>query len=121
MRFVLACYGSRGDVEPCVAVGRELIRRGHDVRMVVPPDLVGLTESVGISAVACGEDMSLVLDAHRNFWSSFFRNPWRIRELIRSRRAVGASIFRSWEEMGTTLKSLADGVDLIFTGLNWHR
>lgn len=38
MKFVLAGYGSRGDVEPCVAVGRELARRGHDVRMAVPPN-----------------------------------------------------------------------------------
>jgi UDP:flavonoid glycosyltransferase YjiC (YdhE family) len=120
MRFVLGCYGSRGDVEPCVAVGRELLRRGHDVRMVVPPDLVGLAESVGVSAVACGEDMQAVLDAHRSFWTSLFRSPWRTRELIRSRRAVGQAIFRSWEEMGTTLTSLADGVDLIFTGLNFE-
>ena len=51
MKFVLACYGSRGDVEPCVAVGRELLRRGHDVRMAVPPDLVGFAESAGLAAV----------------------------------------------------------------------
>jgi UDP:flavonoid glycosyltransferase YjiC (YdhE family) len=31
MKFVVAGYGSRGDVEPCVAVGRELLRCGHDV------------------------------------------------------------------------------------------
>ncbi|MGO9286502.1 glycosyltransferase, partial [Mycobacterium sp.] len=37
MKFVLASYGSRGDIEPCAAVGRELLRRGHDVRMAVPP------------------------------------------------------------------------------------
>ena len=41
MKFVLAFYGTRGDVEPGVAVGRELLRRGHDVRIAVPPDLVG--------------------------------------------------------------------------------
>ncbi|EUA63464.1 glycosyltransferase family 28 N-terminal domain protein [Mycobacteroides abscessus 1948] len=28
MKFVLASYGTRGDIEPCAAVGRELIRRG---------------------------------------------------------------------------------------------
>ncbi|WP_233148099.1 hypothetical protein, partial [Mycobacterium sp. IS-836] len=28
MKCVLASYGTRGDVEPCVAVGRELLRRG---------------------------------------------------------------------------------------------
>ena len=41
MKFVLACYGARGDVEPSVAVGRELLRRGHDVRIALPPNLVG--------------------------------------------------------------------------------
>lgn len=71
MKFVLGCYGSRGDVEPCVAVGRELVRRGHDVRMAVPPDLVGFAEAAELAAVACGADVHSVLDAHRNFWTSF--------------------------------------------------
>src|ERR1700734_2312840 len=30
MKFVLASWGSRGDVEPNLAVGRELVRRGDD-------------------------------------------------------------------------------------------
>jgi glycosyl transferase family 28 len=47
MKFVLASYGTRGDIEPSAAVGRELLRRGHEVRMGVPPDLVGLVESAG--------------------------------------------------------------------------
>ena len=45
MKFVLAGYGVRGDVEPCAAIGRELLRRGHEVRMAVPPDLVAFAES----------------------------------------------------------------------------
>ncbi|MGN6337635.1 glycosyltransferase [Mycobacterium sp.] len=120
MKVVLACYGSRGDVEPCVTVGRELLRRGHDVRMVVPPDLVGFAESAGLVAVACGVDLQVVLDAHRNFWAGLFRHPWRIRELIRSRREVGNPIFRCWEQMSATLVSLADGTDLLFSGLNFE-
>ena len=48
MKFVLATWGSRGDVEPNLAVGRELVRRGHDVCMAVPPDLVGFTEAAGV-------------------------------------------------------------------------
>ena len=31
MKFVLAVHGTRGDVEPCAAVGMELQRRGHKV------------------------------------------------------------------------------------------
>ncbi len=40
MRFVLAVHGTRGDVEPCAAVGLELQRRGHEVQMAVAPNMV---------------------------------------------------------------------------------
>jgi len=56
MKFVLAGYGSRGDVEPCAAVGRELLSRGHHVHLAVPPNMLGLVESVGLAAVAYGPD-----------------------------------------------------------------
>ena len=56
MKLVLACYGSRRDVVPGVAVGGELLRRGHEVRMAVPPDLVGFAEAAGLAAVAYGPD-----------------------------------------------------------------
>ena len=52
MKFALAIHGTRGDVEPCAAVGLELVRRGHEVRMAVPPNLVGFVESAGLAAVA---------------------------------------------------------------------
>jgi vancomycin aglycone glucosyltransferase len=56
MKFVMAAYGSRGDVEPCAAVAVELLRRGHDVRMAVPPEMLGFVESAGLSGIACGPD-----------------------------------------------------------------
>ena len=83
MKFVLATYGARGDIEPSVAVGRELLRRGHDVRMAVPPDLVGFVEAAGLPAVAYGPDSQAVMDATGKTSRCYFRNPWRIQELIR--------------------------------------
>ena len=56
MKFALAAHGTRGDVEPCAAVGLELLRRGHEVRMAVPRNLVGFVESAGLAAVAYGPD-----------------------------------------------------------------
>lgn len=117
MKFVVACYGTRGDVEPSAAVGCELLRRGHDVQMAVPPDLVGFIESVGLPAAAYGPDLQAILAAHRNFYTFFFRNFWRIREVRRLSREAWEPRLRSWDEMGTMLASLADGADLLFTGL----
>ncbi len=120
MKFVLASWGSRGDVEPNLAVGRELARRGHDVCMAVPPDLVGFTESAGVAAVGFGPEAQSILDAHRDYWTCFFSHPWRIRQLIRSRLDIAGPLIRGWQEMSTTLMSLADGADLLFTGINFE-
>jgi UDP:flavonoid glycosyltransferase YjiC (YdhE family) len=112
MKFVLASWGTRGDVEPCAAVGRELLRRGHEVRMAVAPDVVGFAESAGLAAVAYGPDMQTVADARRG-WTRFFRTPWRIRDLSRLTREIQESYNECWGEGSATLTSLADGADLL--------
>jgi UDP:flavonoid glycosyltransferase YjiC (YdhE family) len=58
MKFVVASYGTRGDIEPCAAVGLELQRGGHEVQMAVPPNVIGFVESAGLSAVADGNQDS---------------------------------------------------------------
>jgi UDP:flavonoid glycosyltransferase YjiC (YdhE family) len=120
MKIVVACYGTRGDIEPGVAVGRELLRRGHEVRMAVPPDMVGFVEAAGLAAVAYGLDTRAQIDMHRDFWTRLLRNFWRIRDLIRLWREVWEPGIQSMEEMSTTLTSLADGADLLFTGISFQ-
>jgi UDP:flavonoid glycosyltransferase YjiC (YdhE family) len=115
MKFVLACYGTRGDVEPCAAIGRELLRRGHEVRMAVPPDLVGFVESAGLAAVAYGPDARTWQDVHRDFLTHIFRNFWKIQDLIRLGREDWELFTQCSEEISTTLTSLADGADLLLT------
>ena len=115
MKFVLASWGSRGDVEPSVAVGRELLRRGHEVRMAVSPDLVGFAESAGLAAVAYGPDLQAPLEGYRDFWARFFRNFWRIQDLIKLWRELWLPINQRWAEGSTTLTSLADGADVLVT------
>ena len=117
MKFALACYGTRGDVEPSVAVGRELLRRGHDVCMAVPPDLVSFAEAAGLATVPYGPIVEALLneDFVRNLWTQLFRNP------IRSLRELWEPIARYWGETSATLTSLADGADLLSTGLNFEQ
>ena len=85
--------------------------------MAVPPDLVGFVEAAGLAAVAYGLDTQAVLGDYRNFWTSYFRNFWRIQDLIRLWREVWEPFTRCWREASTTLTLLADGADLLFTSL----
>lgn len=113
MKFVLTCYGTRGDVEPPVAVGRELLRRGHDVRMAVPPDLVDFVEAAGPSAVGFGPDLRSFVDSVHNTW----KNRSRIKDQVRLWRESRQRHARCWMQMSTTLMALADGADVLLTGL----
>jgi UDP:flavonoid glycosyltransferase YjiC (YdhE family) len=104
MKVVLASYGTRGDVEPFATVGRELLRRGHDVCMAVPPNMVGFLETVGFAAVAFGpEPLSSV----------------RSRTVEDPASAMAEQVeylSRAMAEWGTTLTALANGADLLTTG-----
>lgn len=117
MEFVLASYGTRGDVEPCAALGRELAFRGHIVRMAVPPDQVSLVESAGLEAVAYGRDSQAVLksDFFQNLWKGFPRNLWT-KELVRSWQETVHIVEEHWPELSRTLTLLADKADMLVSG-----
>lgn len=107
----MASYGTRGDVEPSTAVGRELERRGHEVRLAVPPNLVSLVESAGLEAFAYGPDQQ------QGFWDvDFLRKFWKVREVTDSWRETQELLEVSLGEMSKTLVTLAEGADLLFTG-----
>ncbi|MBV8863437.1 MAG: glycosyltransferase [Mycobacterium sp.] len=115
MRFVVAGFGCRGDVEPCVAMGLELSRRGHDVCLAVPPNMLGFTESAGLAGVAYGpdsrEEMNPASVLVRDLGPKM-KNPLSVLpEVIEHVTQVKA-------EKGATLTALADGADLIVAGFN---
>lgn len=111
MKFALAGYGTRGDVEPATAIARELLRRGNEVRLAVPPNLVPLVESAGLSAAAYGPDQQ------DGFWDTDFTAKfWNFPEVRRRWREAQEMLVRSWAEMSATLTPLSEGADLVFTG-----
>ncbi|MBY0440531.1 MAG: glycosyltransferase [Mycobacteriaceae bacterium] len=110
MKFVLAAHGTRGDIEPVAAVGLELLRRGHQVRMAVPPNLVGFVESAGLTAVPYGPDSQQQLDAFSDVWQA-----WRPQNPITLIRTSSEYFSLGWAEMSTTLTALAAGADLLLT------
>jgi len=116
MKFVLAAHGTRGDIEPCAAVGVELRRRGHEVRLAVPPNLVDFVESAGLSAVAYGPDTREQIVAV----ADFIHNAFKIQNPVNLVRAGKELFVEGWAEMSRTLTSLADGADLLVTGQTYH-
>jgi vancomycin aglycone glucosyltransferase len=115
MKFVVAGYGSRGDVEPCAAAALELLRRGHDVRMAVPPNMLDFIESAGLAGVAYGpdsrEEMNPASDLVGNFLPKM-KNPLSVvPEVVEHVTQVKV-------EKGATLTALANGVDLVLAGFN---
>ncbi|WP_431230963.1 glycosyltransferase [Mycolicibacterium psychrotolerans] len=120
MKLVLAFYGTRGDVDPGIALGRELMRRGHDVLMAAPPDLTDSVEAVGLPAVAYGPDTRVWLEDTRDFWGYFFRNFWKVRDVQRYFRESREPGTRAWGEMSRTLVSVAGDADLLVTGISYE-
>ena len=63
MRITLLTYGSRGDVEPFVALGVGFMRAGHSVRLAAPVVFEQLVSSHGVDFVGLpGDPDGLVQD-----------------------------------------------------------
>ncbi|GAA3443303.1 glycosyltransferase [Planomonospora venezuelensis] len=57
MRVLLSTIGSRGDVQPLVALASELRGLGQEVRMCVPPDFRDWIDGLGIPVVPIGPEL----------------------------------------------------------------
>ena len=115
MRYAIAVHGTRGDVEPCAAVALELRRRGHEISVAVPPNLVGFAESVGLSpAVPYGPD------SQRQLETDIFRDWWKPRNPLATLRDARRYVTDGWAQMSETLTALASDADLILTGTTYQ-
>lgn len=57
MRILLSTIGSRGDVQPLVALGLQLKEFGQEVHMCVPPDFRDWIEGLGMTVTPIGPEL----------------------------------------------------------------
>lgn len=57
MRVLLSTVGTRGDVQPLIALAEAVRARGHVVRLCVPPNFTAWAAAHGFEAVAVGIEM----------------------------------------------------------------
>jgi UDP:flavonoid glycosyltransferase YjiC (YdhE family) len=110
MKIVIIGYGSRGEAEPFIVVGRELLRRGHEVRMAVPPNMIDFVESLGLVPTAYGPDSRQATNVIHPVAGMPFTNPF---EMV---SRITEDITQMKTAKSKTLMSLAEGADLIVAG-----
>lgn len=59
MRALLSAVGTRGDIQPILAVAQSLRKLGHEVRLCVPPNFLPWAAELGFEAVEVGVEMRL--------------------------------------------------------------
>jgi vancomycin aglycone glucosyltransferase len=57
VRILLSTIGSRGDVQPLVALALQLKSHGHEVRLCVPPDFREWIDSFGVPVIPIGPEV----------------------------------------------------------------
>jgi vancomycin aglycone glucosyltransferase len=81
MRILLATHGTRGDVQPIVALGMALKARGHVIQLVVPANFVAWVRGFGLDAQSDGIDVETLLRASGAGLQTL---SWQMRYLLRN-------------------------------------
>src|SRR5690242_13190998 len=110
MRVVLAAVGTRGDVQPALALALELQKLGHAVRLCISPNFVNWARSLGLDAVPMGVEMRAPAN------KSGTAPTLTAEELRRLRESMPDLITDQFETIGAA----ARGCDVI-VGANAHQ
>lgn len=105
MRVLLSTIGSRGDVQPLVALALELKAMGEEVRLCVPPDFREWIEGLGMSVTPIGPQLRWTAKA--NLWaetaSAGRPTPEQLRQMMEG------TVTAQFE----TITAAAEGCDVI--------
>jgi len=66
MKIVLCTFGSRGDVQPMIALTLALQSAGHDVLLAGPPEKAAWIRAMGCKFQALGKDVTSFIDSMEN-------------------------------------------------------
>ena len=66
MKIVLATFGSRGDIQPMLALSLALQSKGHDVLLAAPPEKAAWAGKLGCPFHPLGSDVTAFIDRMKN-------------------------------------------------------
>ena len=102
MKICVLAFGSRGDVQPAVALSARLAGRGHEVRLVAPMNFAKLAAGRGFDFVALPLDMTEELQSEADILFSGGGNPlafirWSIKFWRKAIGIVSPSVLEAGE------------------------
>jgi vancomycin aglycone glucosyltransferase len=103
MRVLLSTIGSRGDVQPLVALAAQLRTVGHDARLCAPPDFREWIEDLGMPFVPLGPELRWTAKPSP---SQAAPTPEQIRQMM------DGTVATQFE----TISTAAEGCDVIVAG-----
>jgi len=111
MHVVLSAFGTRGDVQPLLALALGLVRRGHRATLVAPPDFAEEAREFGIAFHPMGLSIRGMLEEHREKLGA---NPFAI--IRAAKRDAARDVAHQFE----AVREAARGADAIMAaGIMW--
>ena len=111
MKISIVASGTRGDVQPYVALGKGLKTAGDSVSVLTSDDFETLVSSAGLQFRSTGSSIEKMLQSEE--WSSTAEGGNFLTILSRMQREVKHRA----HEVASIMPALLDGADLIVTGM----
>jgi sterol 3beta-glucosyltransferase len=111
MRVAILSFGTRGDVQPFVAIGHALADRGHDVLVAAPENHVSFVQRAGLNACPITGDSERLLQTEHG-------KQWLMRGDTRSMmNTVVVELRREARALECDAEAATEGADLIVSGI----
>lgn len=109
MKITIFAAGSRGDIQPCVVLGRGLRQAGYQVCLAAPADFADFVQKHGVGFCPLRGDVQQVMasDTGRKFMETGGANP--IKSIRAMRAMIGPIVMRMVEDAYTACRG-ADGI-----------
>lgn len=91
------------------------MRRGYEVSLAVPPNLVAFVEAAGL-----GPALPYGVDSQKQIEADVFTNWWKVGNPVSVFRQARDYISDGWAQMNEALTTISEGADLILTGTTYQ-
>jgi UDP:flavonoid glycosyltransferase YjiC (YdhE family) len=119
MKITLIAYGTRGDVQPAIALGKALQARGHRLRLLASPNFKSWIESHGLEAAPAKVDVQAVMNSEGGQeWVEIGNNPLKQLQVMRRllKKDGLAMIQDAWEACQDAEAIVSQFTSVVYAG-----